>query len=229
MSPRLPHSSHALPAATIAAATALLAGCVSENDRLTLGHEVELEVFSPDRPGIMEGQTPLTTPASAQYAAFEHGPRAPIGIDRSGWSPTPFVVPVDGTGHRPTYAVSLQMKNSTARQRGEFPTALSALELTGGYTDEQLVESLDSPVVVFGSALAIPVRMLIDPQWRTHYSPRWSYDRWPGGSEPAGATHETAEEEAAALNGATPMTANDPVSNPAANPTGNPADQEWPR
>lgn len=161
---------------------AALTACVAENDRLTLGHEVNLSALSPDRPSILDNQPPPQFATSTK--AFPDGERSITGIDRANWETKEFLVPVDGTGHRPTYAVSVQLKNSTARQRGEYPTAYTALERDGGFTDEQLVEVVTSPLVVFGGALLIPFRLIAEPQCLTEYSPAWNYDRWRTGRDP---------------------------------------------
>ena len=49
------------------------------------------------------------------------------GIDRSNWSRTDIVVPVDGIAHNPTYRWLDQHPDHTARLRGQYPTAESAL------------------------------------------------------------------------------------------------------
>ncbi len=188
----------ALPIAALAGAACLLGlagptGCVSDNERLTIGHEVELEALTPDRPGALQGPQDGSSGAEelpSPVPAFPEGKRSLLAIDRANWETTPFLVPVDGTGHRPTYFDTLQLKHATARQRGQFPTALTALELDGGFTDAQLVESIDMPLVMTGEAIAVPFRLLLEPQSRTYWSPSWSYDRWPAGQEPASASHE---------------------------------------
>lgn len=198
----------------LAASVMLVSGCVAENDRLTVGHDIDLEIFDPERPGAVatgEAGDPI---APGTVPGVPGGRRSLAAIDRSNWETQTLLVPVDGTGHRPTYATTLEMKNSTARQRGEFPTALSALELTGGFTDEQLVESFDTPIVVLGSAIVLPVRLFTEPQWLVHYSPRKSYDRWPQEGEPASASHETTETT--------------PDQSLPAEP-GEPGPEEWPR
>lgn len=194
-----------------------LGGCVAENNRLTVGHEVELEAFTSDERRLEPLVVTQLRPDVA-YPAFPEGRRSLTSLDRSNWTEKTILVPVDGVGHRPHYAVSLQLKNSTARQRGEFPTALSALELTGGYTDEQLVESFDQPLIILGSAVILPVRMLIDPQWNVRYSPKRSYDRWPEPGIDAAIMAEldpNAEEVV------------DPTAAPA--PDSVPTSEEWPR
>ncbi|HLO39869.1 MAG TPA: hypothetical protein VK176_02510 [Phycisphaerales bacterium] len=203
---------------TVAMATCttfILGGCVAENDRLTVGHEVELEAFTPDEPRF-ERLAPTTVSPDKPFPAFPAGDHSVKSMDRSNWTEQTVLVPVDGTAHRPTYAESVELKNSTARQRGEFPTALSALELTGGFTDEQLVETFTTPLVVFGSGVIVPFRLLIDPQWNIHYSPKRTYDRWPTpGSDPI-----IKAEFAAPADGSDAAPAADPTL---------PGAQEWPR
>ncbi|MBL8962644.1 MAG: hypothetical protein KF787_06440 [Phycisphaeraceae bacterium] len=170
------------PRMAIASVASLLplAGCVSDNDRLTIGQEVKLEVFSTgpdDTAPVAQGGS--LVPEENVWTVG----RTPQSIDRSGWERTEFVVPVDGTGHRPTYTAWVMLKNSTARQRGDFPTAESALELTGGFTDEQFTESWTAPLVTFGSVFAIPFRLFIEPPWTVRRSPAMGYERWRGAGQ----------------------------------------------
>jgi hypothetical protein len=193
-----------------------LGGCVAENNRLTVGHEIELEAFTSDERRL-EPLTVTQLRPDVAYPAFPEGRRSLTSLDRSNWTEKTILVPVDGVGHRPHYAESVQLKNSTARQRGEFPTALSALEVTGGFTDEQLVETFTQPLVIFGSAVILPARLLIDPQWNVRYSPNRSYDRWPEpGSDPA----IMAEVES-------PVEVNAETAVP--DPDSVPTSEEWPR
>lgn len=165
------------PRVAVASVASLLplAGCVSDNDRLTIGQEVKLEVFSTgsdDAARVAHGGS--LVPEENVWTVG----RTPQSINRSGWERTEFLVPVDGTGHRPTYTAWVMLKNSTARQRGDFPTATSALELTDGFTDEQFTESWTAPMVTFGSVFAIPVRLFVEPQWTVRRSPAMGYERW---------------------------------------------------
>lgn len=157
-----------------AACLAGVAGCVHSNDRLSLGNQVELEAFSTDATGDRVTPGGPIVPGDQVWTAG----RTPQPIDRSGWGRTEFLVPVDGVGHRPAYTTRVMLKNSTARQRGEYPTAVSALELTGGFTDEEFTDVWTTPLVVFGSALAIPVRLFLEPQWTEDRSPAMGYQRW---------------------------------------------------
>lgn len=184
---------------------------------MTLGHEVELEVFTADRPGVLGEQEGAVKVSKGTITGAPQGKSSLVAIDRSNWEAQTFLVPVDGTGHRPTYATTLELKNSTARQRGEFPTELSALELHGGYTDEQLVESFDSPLLALGSCVIIPIRLFVEPQTLTKYSPRKSYDRWPG---PAKTSRQLAEE-----------VVQEPTEMPVeeGERSGSPGPEEWPR
>ncbi|MCK6476626.1 MAG: hypothetical protein L6Q35_07320 [Phycisphaerales bacterium] len=169
----------AATAVGLASLAACLPACVDDNKRITLGHDVALEAFSPERQGILSENPPQPGPNDPAIVPGS----TPVPIDRSAWSRQVFMVPVDGTGHRPTYAHAIVLKNDTARQRGEFPNALSALELDAGFTDEQVTETLTTPLVIFGTALAVPIRLFTEPQWLVKYSPKGDYDRWPGGSE----------------------------------------------
>ncbi|MEM1166592.1 MAG: hypothetical protein AAGI30_09925 [Planctomycetota bacterium] len=96
------------------ALAAVLAGC-ARNDRLTIGDlDQELTVRLPA----------VSEPAPLAPAT---GPSV-TGLDRSGWQTTVIVVPVDEVSDIPTLRIPpVRFTDATARQRGEFPNAFSAV------------------------------------------------------------------------------------------------------
>jgi hypothetical protein len=144
-------------------AAAMAAGCVHErNESLALHDTILMEALGPERPGIaLTSESPSVT-----------------RIDRSGWEPTTVVVPVDGTAHFPTYVRVFSTVKETRRQRGEYATELSALDLDGGSESKQQLEAVTQPFRALGNALLILPRMIFYRRpWQTLQSPRQAYER----------------------------------------------------
>jgi hypothetical protein len=177
----------------IAAVTLLipfaLGGCVEQNHRLTSGPHSSstrfaAEALAPAKPGMLSGDDAVVRRDAEPWPAFPEGMPSVTSLDRADWPTTTVVVPVDGTGHRPTYRLGIgphggALPDLTARQRLERPTAITALETTGEWTGDHALEALANPFIAFGSAVIIPVRLIIHPQTRVEYAPDWSYDRYP--------------------------------------------------
>lgn len=147
----------------------ILPGCaMPENDRATIGQTMRPEALTPAvRPA------PATTPIGAAPA----GEPSVIGLDRSHWAATRVHVPVDGTAHGPTYAKRLHSADRTARQRGEYPDAGSALELTDGSLWQQQGEALANHGFAALDTLLIIPRLIWSPPWRERWSPDVAYER----------------------------------------------------
>lgn len=96
------------------------AGCTQGNERVAIGNgrthnEYKLSEL------IDTGEPP---PISSDAASTN-------SLGRENWAPTTVRVPVDGLASHPHYNKPLFFTDKTARQRGEQPTALTALELDG--------------------------------------------------------------------------------------------------
>lgn len=102
-----------------------------------------------------------------------------VSLTRENWSPVLFVVPVDGVASRRTYTTEIYYADATARQRGEHPTPISSLELSGPTRTEQALEGLVNPFNAFGDLVMMPARMAVWWPWREVYSFPPSYWRGP--------------------------------------------------
>lgn len=158
-----------LPVWASCGACAALAGCVDSNSRVTIGETVELQTFQP----------PVARPDT-----FTQDEPSLVGIDRENWEARTFLVPVDGTHHRPTYADPFFLTDVTRRQRGEYPSIESALdgdgsEYAAGADSERFQEGVLVPLRALLDLVTIPVRLFGEPQVWEHVSPRVSYERWP--------------------------------------------------
>lgn len=147
----------------IVAASALALGACAhhDNNRLTIGKTVELPALSGTAPGIAVTSTEPSVTT----------------VDRADWEPLAFDVPIDGTAHRPTYLRVRTTVRETARQRGESPTAESALDLVAGTHRQQRREAMTQPFRALGNAFLVVPRMVYHRPWKTVYSPREGYQR----------------------------------------------------
>jgi hypothetical protein len=173
-------------AAVVMLAAALAAsGCISTaNDRLVIDQNVALEAFQPVAPS---GSTPAITQTSV-------GLMQPsiTGVDRGNWPKTDFLVPVDGTAHNTIYAKRWLFADKTARQRGLYPTALSALEVTGGSESQQQIEVPANWLSSAGDILLMPFALFWQAPWTTRWSPDTAYARYWHPERPAAAAPEPA-------------------------------------
>ena len=150
-------------------AAALLPACAESNTRNRLGDDVTLQAFRP-----------ASQVLSSEDTQRADDPPSLTSLDRSAWEPSVYSLPVDGTQHRPTYRVQFPNGPSTLkRQRGEYPTTSSALELDGGSTwsRDRFFESILEPIHASLELARMPFAMAIYQPWRQAWSPMGSYER----------------------------------------------------
>ncbi len=136
-----------------------LTGCAAPaNDRLAVNN---IETLDMDV-GVQESVTQYT-------------PLATIG--RREWSPLTYVVPVDSVVHGPTYAPTIELTNKSARQRGAYPTVVSAYELGEGSSGQQRQEGAIAPFVGFVQGIATIGLVFYDPPTHGDESPSMAYQR----------------------------------------------------
>jgi hypothetical protein len=176
------------PAAALLLTAALLApGCIStENDRMLLDQSVTLEAFQPVPPSP-------ATPTETTPAALALTQPTVVSVDRSNWAPTELVVPVDGTAHKPVYAKRILWTDKTARQRDLYPTALSALELTGGSETEQQLEVPANWLASIVDIVLLPISVFWQAPWATRWSPDEAYARYWHPERPSNSNPNSAE------------------------------------
>lgn len=104
---------------------------------------------------------------------------------RDTWAQTEMVVPSDGVHHRPLYRTEYGRVKYTARNRGEFPTAETALDLQDRRaTEKQIKETfIFTPGIIIYDTVTAPFRMAIHPATQSNVkvsprSPRPGYQRW---------------------------------------------------
>ncbi|MCC6230464.1 MAG: hypothetical protein IT432_14720 [Phycisphaerales bacterium] len=168
--------------AAIAAGSHLLAcvgvglpGCAESNSRNRIGDDVTLQAFQP-----------ASQVLSSEDTQRADDPPSLTSLDRSAWEPTVYALPVDATHHRPTYRFLAPIgPRQLRRQRGEYPTTMSALELDGGSTwsRDRFFESILEPVHASLELVRMPFAMAIYQPWRRAWSPMGTYDRAPNRGE----------------------------------------------
>ncbi|MEL6312375.1 MAG: hypothetical protein AAFQ17_08460 [Pseudomonadota bacterium] len=167
-------------------------GCAdNKNQRLTISDSIPLASFPPEviEISLDENGNPLppVPPADDRPTA--------LGLDRSNFEPLVYTVPIDGTRHEAHGFDRLALTSETARQRGEFPTATSALE-TGGNSSTrwQVAEVFAQP---FYAATGIVTSLIVSSSG-ARVSPSGLYERAPSPADPvrSGVIHTPLEEAA---------------------------------
>lgn len=102
-----------------------------------------------------------------------------LSLDRTNWAPTVVVSPVDGVAAHRSYANEGFIARATARQRGDHPNALSALDLSGTTRVEQWAESWLNPGIAFLDVALLVPRMVIHQPWEEAYTFPSQYWRAP--------------------------------------------------
>ncbi|MFO0857088.1 MAG: hypothetical protein U0640_07005 [Phycisphaerales bacterium] len=87
------------------------------------------------------------------------------GLSRAHWQPTTVIVPVDGVEGYPRYTREHPQALATARQRGEYPTEMTALELSGDTYSQRWNEALESPAWAIWQAVSMPYRFIWVQPW----------------------------------------------------------------
>ncbi|MBS0195915.1 MAG: hypothetical protein JSR77_04075 [Planctomycetes bacterium] len=150
----------------IIVACGLVGACTKGNNRVYQGdmapdNRSQLNTFT-DRGGA---PPPTSTGAS------------PAGLARNTWEPVTVLVPSDGLASKPYYTKQHFYAQNTARSRGEYPTAVTALELSN---DKGKIwrETLESPLWAFWDATRmVGWDLWVTPEWNEHVYPRPDYWR----------------------------------------------------
>lgn len=153
----------------LAGLAVVLPACAESNSRNRIGDDVTLQAFQP-----------ASHVMSSEDTQRADDPPSLASLDRSAWEPTVYALPVDGTHHRPTYRFLAPIgPRQLRRQRGEYPTTMSALELDGGSTwsRDRFFESILEPIHASLELARMPFAMAIYQPWRMTWSPMGSYDR----------------------------------------------------
>jgi hypothetical protein len=143
----------------------LLAACTTGNNRIYQGD------IAPENRNLLAtfsdpGGAPPPTSDSATTTS----------LSRTNWKPTAVLVPSDGLASKPFYTKQHFYSKDTARERGESPTAVSALELGGDDHWTQFGESAASPLwAAWDFTRMIGWDLWTNPEWTEHIYPRPPY------------------------------------------------------
>lgn len=183
-SSRIPRSSARFVALALPSLLVSLGGCVDANNRLSLGagdQQLQLDSLTNAQPlAGVDGNPPSDD-------VFNRPDDVPTttSIDRSSWDRQTVLVPVDYTLHRPHYRIPWSATDKTHRERNEFPTALTALEMEHMSANQQSLEGAIAPIFAFVELAAIPFRLITEPQCLEWRSPDVGYGRMPSSPTPA--------------------------------------------
>jgi hypothetical protein len=155
---------------------ASLAGCIAGpselNNELSTGNGDRRrdpylpESFKPDL-----GRTTPETEAPAPSV---------VAIDRTNWEIMRVTVPNDLAAHQPIYTRSLHENDEIARNRGLYPTAVSANQVTHPTShDAQLLEAAEAPFAAAADILLFIPRAVMNPPWETVRTGTEPYRRVP--------------------------------------------------
>lgn len=185
--------------AGLALCLSAIAGCSYSNDRNDIGAG-----YAGLEPGVvLHGLEPTAAALESPTGAGDPNPdalaaadgRPVLDLGRSGWEPRLFLVPVSATASGPDYAERHSMIDAAARDRGQYPTPTSALELSpNSYWDVAGDAWASMPLAVY-DMLLMPYRAIraAGPGWRQpeQRGPGEAYTRapaWTARGVPSGAT-----------------------------------------
>lgn len=109
-----------------------------------------------------------------------------VPLDRSAWSEVRYAVPLEGVAHTPTHAKPIWLTDAQARQVGQHPTMLTALQ---GSERSHRLEAAEIPLAHLGAArdaLFMPFQMVLQKRHRPRnvvHSPAWPFERQAGDAD----------------------------------------------
>ncbi len=162
---------HPITLCVLVASLAGLSGCLSpEFHRSTVGR-----VGSDDAVRLPDLHVP-----DRQEKPFAGDTASSTSLARS-WAPMRVHVPVDGVYSYPKYTREQVWTDSTARQRGDAASAVTALELDGDTRTMRLGEAAAAGPIATYEALVMVPRMVMHKPWQPIRSLPSSYWRTPAG------------------------------------------------
>ncbi len=154
--------------AAITLAASLAACRTDSNNRAQIG--------DPKSPNAVS-LTAMTTSGQRAEAPRSDSTPSLAGLSRAGWNRQTITVPLDGVHAYRRYARNFPQTEETARQRGDFPTPLTTLDMPEPYSEEQITEVLVSgPAALYEGLVMVPrfffvrpceeIRATPQPYWR---------------------------------------------------------------
>lgn len=152
------------PLALGAVAALMCGACVTEeNDDPAIAGKIRLEALTPAP--VNESLAPVDRPHTV--------------AERDQWEPILVLVPPDSVAHHPLYRTRFGEADTNRRERGEYPTPLSSLDLTTRSSErDQQREALLAPLVAAGDVLLMIPRAISRHRYDLKRSPWASYRRY---------------------------------------------------
>lgn len=147
-----------------AAMIALFAGCTSTQNARAFVGPADGD-FGSVRLAALEGDANARSETPADRVDPPSLAAGGAGLDRSAWPLLTLDVPYDTTGGTSRYTRDYRYTETTARQRGEYPTPLSALELDGDTIEAQRDEAIVNPLMHLTQAALLLPRMIMRAPW----------------------------------------------------------------
>jgi len=155
---------------TSLAVVSALAGCISRNAQPGVG------VDQTTVPAIDLASEGASLPESSELSSERP---TPLPLDRSGWERVELYIPTDDILHFPTHRTDWHLARA-ARERGEYPDPLSAIEIHDRTPGERFIEGLAVEVGAITDALLLPFRIVwIEPHWEPTRARSSGYQRLP--------------------------------------------------
>lgn len=153
-------------ASSVGLMMAFAGGCVVDSDTESfLGGAVYL-------PALMD------EPEAGPYRPAPAADEASLtSIDRENWSTKGVLVPSIEFEHYPIFTTRHSIMARSARQRGEFPTTESALDLAGGSEQDQTTEGFTTMFYAWADVVLFIPRMFVHAPSITVEGPRQGYGR----------------------------------------------------
>lgn len=140
----------------------IVAACTTGNNRIHQG-----DIAPENRSTLASFSDPGGPPPPAS-----DGPTI-TGLSRANWKPTIVLVPSDGLASKPFYTKQHFYATDTVRSRGEYPSALSALDVGGREPWTVIGESAASPLwASWDFTRMIFYDLWTNPVWDEHIYPR---------------------------------------------------------
>lgn len=178
---------------------ASMGACSYSNDRNDLGGGYAGMEPGVTLTGLMPTAASLNSPTGAADPnpdAIAAAPDRPVlDLGRTGWKQRTFIVPVAAIASGPTYAATYRTIDAAARDRGQFPSPTTALELSpNDYWDVAADAWASTPLAVWELLLS-PYYAIqaAGPDWRQpeQRGPAEAYSRvpaWVARGVPSGST-----------------------------------------
>jgi len=119
-------------------------------------------------------------PTTERPFAVEVPEKSVVGVSRDNWEIMPVTVPNDRIAHQPIYTHNLHENTEPPRNRGQFPTTRSSLDLSVPESGEmQVLEAIEAPFAAVTDIVLFLPRAIMNQPWETTRTGSQPYRRAP--------------------------------------------------